>query len=56
MRDVLNAPDRSKVQYETPTLTRIGTFETITQHAAGGGFTDAAFPSHTPAGSLSFSD
>jgi hypothetical protein len=45
----------SKVQYEVPTLVRIGTFEAIT-HASGGHTSlDAPFPTGTPAGDLTFS-
>jgi dihydroorotase-like cyclic amidohydrolase len=45
----------SKKQYESPTLTVVGTFESITQAAQSGGHTDALFPPNTPFGDLTFS-
>lgn len=45
----------SKGNYEAPALTVVGTFETITQAAGTGSFTDALFPPRTPFADLTFS-
>ena len=45
----------SKKQYETPALTVVGTFESITQGASSGSTLDATFPTGTPFGDLTFS-
>ena len=45
----------TKTVYEAPTLTEVGTFETLTQGTQNGNFTDAVFPSDTPRGELTFS-
>jgi hypothetical protein len=55
MRDYHKASDGGKAKYETPVLTRIGTFEAITQGGRGVTALDASFPAHTPIGSLTFS-
>ena len=44
-----------KHEYETPSLTVHGSIETITQGAAHGAVTDAAFPAGTPVGDITFS-
>lgn len=44
-----------QTQYETPTLTLVGSFETITQGGSTGDRLDAAFPDNTPRGQLTFS-
>jgi hypothetical protein len=45
----------SKKQYETPALTVVGTFESITQGASTGNALDATFPQGTPFNQLTFS-
>ena len=44
-----------KSEYERPEVECLGTFESITRAATDGGYTDAAFPCHTPKGDLTFS-
>jgi hypothetical protein len=44
-----------KVAYATPALVELGTFEQMTQMLGNGEHTDAAFPSNTPKGKLTFS-
>lgn len=43
-------------QYETPELTEVGTFETITKAATTGSQLDGTFPRGTPGSELTFSD
>lgn len=38
----------SKLQYETPSITVIGTFEEVTQATTSGAFTDVTIPAGTP--------
>jgi hypothetical protein len=45
-----------KLKYEKPAVTRIGTLEKVTQHAATGYALDTDYPAGTPGGSLTFSD
>lgn len=45
----------NKSTYEAPTLVEVGTFESLTQAASVGNFTDAAFPDNTPVFDLTFS-
>jgi hypothetical protein len=45
-----------KDAYEAPALTKIGSFEALTQWASGGGYTDHAFGAGTPANDITFSD
>ena len=57
MAQILSDKSRdSKLRYEKPAVTRIGTLENITRHASTGWATDAAFPAGTPQGRLTFSD
>lgn len=44
-----------RLEYETPTLTEVGSFEEITQGLRDGNFTDMAFPTDTPKPQLTFS-
>jgi len=44
-----------KEVYEAPVLTKVGTFETITQAATSGSMLDASFPRGTSANLLTFS-
>jgi hypothetical protein len=46
--DRSNSLQSGKVKYEKPQLTRIGTLESITQHAAGGTNFDKDFASGDP--------
>jgi hypothetical protein len=55
MRDYHKESDGGKAKYETPVLSRIGTFEAITQGGRGVTALDASFPAHTPIGLLTFS-
>lgn len=41
--------------YEAPSVEKIGTFESITQHAGSGRRLDASFPTDTPFEDLTFS-
>jgi hypothetical protein len=45
----------SSKEYETPTLTRHGAFEKLTQGESSGTKLDQDFPQGTPFGSLTFS-
>jgi hypothetical protein len=45
-----------KLAYERPQLTRIGTLESITQHASTGHALDVGFGAGTLASDLTFSD
>lgn len=45
----------TKTVYQTPVLTEIGSFETVTQGTQTGQGTDAVFPTDTPRGELTFS-
>lgn len=47
---------KEKERYERPVLTRVGTFESITQHASSGNALDSGFPAGASASSLTFSD
>ena len=47
--------EASKTQYEVPTLTVVGTFESLTQGSAVGNQLDQTFPEGTPFGQLTFS-
>lgn len=47
--------DSGKANYESPVLTRIGSFEDITQGLAAGNKTDQLFPNDTPKSKLTFS-
>jgi hypothetical protein len=47
--------DSGKASYESPVLTRIGSFEDITQGGPTGPQTDALFPNDTPKSKLTFS-
>jgi hypothetical protein len=51
-----NTPRDSKLRYEKPAVTRIGTLEDVTQHASSGHALDAGFGAGTPASGLTFSD
>jgi hypothetical protein len=51
-----NPPRGSKLRYEKPAVTRIGTLENVTQHASNGHALDAGFGAGTPASGLTFSD
>lgn len=51
-----NSSESGKLKYEKPQLTRIGTLETITQHAGSGWALDANFGAGTAYGDLTFSD
>ncbi len=44
-----------KMEYETPTLTVVGTFEEITQNNTRAGSLDRTFPAGTPGSQLTFS-
>jgi len=44
-----------KLSYEAPKMTLVGSLEQVTQGHATGARTDAAFPTGTPFGSLTFS-
>ncbi len=58
MRDDRSNPSHQggKLKYERPQLTRIGSLEDITRHAATGNATDASFGTGTPVHNLTFSD
>ena len=45
----------TKAVYETPVLSEIGSFETLTQGTSNGNNLDRVFPSGTPRGDLTFS-
>ena len=45
----------NRLDYETPKLTEIGSFEEVTQGLDDGNFTDANFPTDTPKPDLTFS-
>ncbi|CAN5359957.1 lasso peptide [soil metagenome] len=45
----------TKVVYEAPSITEVGTFESLTQGASTGTTLDATFPAGTPFGDLTFS-
>jgi hypothetical protein len=47
--------DSGKAGYESPVLTRIGSFEDITQGNITGAKTDQLFPNDTPKSKLTFS-
>jgi hypothetical protein len=44
-----------KVAYQTPTVTKIGDFESATQHTGHGDEIDATFAAHTPVSQLTLS-
>ncbi|MFT3722151.1 MAG: lasso RiPP family leader peptide-containing protein [Hyphomonadaceae bacterium] len=46
----------AKASYETPTVEAIGSFEAVTQWAAGGGGLDSPFSAGTLVTDLTFSD
>lgn len=46
----------TKQTYARPELTKIGTFESLTQGSQDGESLDATFPANTPRGELTFSD
>ena len=57
MREIQSSTSRdSKLRYEKPAVTRIGTLEDVTQHASTGHATDASFGAGTPLSGLTFSD
>lgn len=45
----------TKAVYETPTVSEVGTFESLTQGTQTGQRTDALFANDTPRGDLTFS-
>ena len=45
----------TKQQYEVPELTKIGSFEEVTQGESSGIRLDASFPTQTPFSELTFS-
>lgn len=47
--------DSVTINYESPSLEKIGSFEELTLGSASGGFLDATFPTGTPASDLTFS-
>jgi len=47
--------ENTKAAYESPVLTRIGSFEDITQGHSTGPSLDATFPTGTPDSKLTFS-
>ena len=44
-----------KLAYETPSIEKVGTFETLTQHSGTGKNLDSTFPSGTPFSDLTVS-
>jgi hypothetical protein len=49
------ATENGRAAYESPVLTRIGSFEDLTQGSSTGPHLDATFPSGTPDSKLTFS-
>lgn len=45
----------TKAVYEAPSVAEVGTFEALTQGTQFGESLDAAFPTNTPRGQLTFS-
>lgn len=53
---VVMTPETTKVVYEPPTLTMVGSFEALTKYASSGYSLDAGFVTGTPASQITFSD